>query len=144
MASIVIPHIQVGSGGGGGGGATYPQYPGTLRVVRAAVAALAAGASANLDSSDITTGTTGQLISVAISGTGPFQGSLRTVTAGAPSPSVQDILSWDGNTEPFTFPDPRFVQVAAAATFTGFRIIVTNCDTTQAQDYYATFYYQEV
>ena len=74
-----------------------------------------------------------------------LKGQLFTVLNGAPSSVKATLFSLAGTSEPWTVPSKKFfTQVEnATAGFDGFRLTVTNEDTTQAADVYVTFLFDQ-
>lgn len=108
-------------------------------------AALAAGGSTDLDSAQIGSGLTGKLAALLMTASVPLKGELKTVLNGVESGVLMTFFSRAGESVPLTMPNKDFFTQAEDATagFDGFRVTVTNLDTTQAADTYATFFYDE-
>lgn len=106
-------------------------------------ASVAAGGTATLDSAQVTSAKVGQLLQVIVAASVAWKAALYVVDGG-----VQSALKavWFSN-GPF---DGRFAARAftvtgnASAGLEGFRVIVTNLDTSEAADVYATFLWDEV
>lgn len=107
--------------------------------------AVAAGALTNIDSVPINVGKTAYLTGVLVTSSVPFKAVLRTVSNGVESdPKAVGIPAdrvWD-----FRSPGRNIISVAEdpGVGFDGFRLEVTNLDTSAVADIYATFYYDEV
>lgn len=108
-------------------------------------ATIAAGGTATLYSTAINTNKTGKLMGLVISSSVPLKIQLQTVTNDIASGNlvVRFIKSeggWDWKT-----PEKNFIKVirATASGFHGFRVIITNHDTSDAADVYATFFFDE-
>jgi hypothetical protein len=106
--------------------------------------AVAAGATANLDSANIGSGNTGKLLGLLVSSSVAFKAELQTVlNAVATTRAIVFSMNrlWDWKT-----PGRDFIAQAHSATagFDGFRVIVTNLDTSEAADVYVTFFYDEI
>jgi len=106
------------------------------------VASVAAGGQGDLDASQISSGTTGQLVQLVVSSSVPFKAELHTVTNAVPSGV---LVTWIGPSVDFTSAHKKFITVAqdAGAGLDTFRVTVTNLDTSEAADIYATFFYDE-
>ena len=132
--SAVAGVLQVDVLSGGGEvlptGATYNT---------ASSAALAAGASANLDSAEIVE--TEYIAQIGITSSVAFKGVIQEVNNGVAT-SVDTIFGLAGETVTWRPAHRRYVDVAATAGVDVFRVVITNMDTSQAADFYATFYYQ--
>lgn len=115
------------------------------QVSHATVAALAAGGSTDLDSAQITSGATGKLIAILLWSSVACKGQVQTVLNGAASSNkavfgcLAGIPSW------LTLPSREFITQVEDATagLDGFRVRVTNLETSQAADVYVTFFYDE-
>jgi hypothetical protein len=105
-------------------------------------ASVAAGGQADLDATQISSGLTGKLVQVIIASSVPFKATLHTVTNAAPSGV---LVTWIGRAVDTTFTHKKFITVAqnAGAGLDSFRITITNLDTSEAADVYATFFYDE-
>lgn len=107
---------------------------------------LASGASFDLDSAQIASGKTGELVAVSISSSIPVKADLHTVLNATPSAALETLFAPAGSTKIFKFPSKKFFTVSESASigFDGFRLTVTNLDPADAADVYVTFYYDEV
>jgi hypothetical protein len=108
-------------------------------------AVLAAGASTDLDSAQVSVGKTAKLVGVVMASSVALKGVLKTVANAVESADLAVFFSRPGEAAALPQPDKRFFAAAhdAGAGFDGFRLSVTNLDTGQAADAYATFYYDE-
>ncbi len=115
------------------------------QTAHATTVALAAGASTDLDSAQIASGKTGELVAIVMAASVALKGQLFTVLNGAPSTIKATLFSLPSTSEPWTVPSKKFFTQAqdAGAGFDGFRLTVTNEDTTQPADVYVTFLYDE-
>ena len=106
------------------------------------VASVAAGGQGDLDAAQISSGLTGKLVQLVVSSSAPFKAELYTVTNGVPSGV---LVTWIGHSVGFTLAHKKFITVAhnAGAGLDTFRVTVTNLDTSEAADVYATFFYDE-
>lgn len=105
---------------------------------------VAAGASVDLDSTQLSSGVTGKLLGLIVTASVPFKAELKTVLNGVPTSKVTYFSSdrkWDWRS-----PARDFISVTQSATpgLDAFRVTVTNLDTSEAADLYATFFYDEV
>jgi hypothetical protein len=105
-------------------------------------AALGAGSAVDLDFTAITTATTGQLVGVDATAAVPLKIEIKTVNAGTPTTRAVLFLQNSSNVQ-WRAPHKSFITQAGGAT-SRFRATVTNRDTTQASDVYATGYWDEV
>ena len=112
----------------------------------AASVAVAAGSSADLDSDQVAAGKTGKLVALLIGASVPVKAELKTVANGASSAVLAALFAKAGESRLARLPSREFVTQAhdAGAGLDGFRLTVTNLDTTRAADLYATFFYDEV
>ena len=110
------------------------------------VAALAAASSTDLDSAQISVGTTGQLIGLIISSSVPLKAILKTLLNAAESADKAVFFTQAANNQPILMPSKLFFTQAydAGVGLDGFRVTVTNLDGTAASDVYCTFLYDEV
>jgi len=104
---------------------------------------LAPASSGDIDSSNILAGKTGKLIHVIVSSSVAFKVSLRTVESGITSLAHVVAFSYDRVWE-FKAPDINYLTLD----YTGisddkFRVTVTNLDTSDSADFYATFFWDE-
>ena len=109
-------------------------------------AAVAAQASVDLDSDQISSGLTGQLVGLIITASVPVKATLKVVTNAADGPDLAVFFVHAGDTRITKMPSKRFFAVAhdAGAGLDAFRVAVLNNDTTQAADVYVTFLYDEI
>ena len=107
---------------------------------------LAAGGSTDLDSAQISVGTTGQLIGLIITSSVPLKAVLKTLLNAAESADKAIFFTNPANNVPIVIPSKLFFTQAhdAGVGLDGFRITVTNLDPTSASDVYCTFLYNEV
>ncbi len=105
--------------------------------------ALAAAAPADLDSTQIPSGLTGKLVAVLMSASVPLKGELKTVLNGVESGVLATIFSNAGQNGWIKLPNKDFVTQVEDVTagLDGFRLTVTNLDSENAADVYATFFY---
>lgn len=108
--------------------------------------ALAATSSADLNSAQISVGTTGQLIGLIITSSVPLKAVLKTLLNGAESADKAVFFTQIANNQPIIMPSKLFFTQAydAGVGLDGFRVTVTNLDGTAASDVYCTFLYDEV
>ncbi len=121
----------------------FAQAPESPQLAITTSASLAAGASVNLETGDITTGTTGKLEQVTIAASVPLKAEIATVVAG--TPTFRDVVfTTDGRlTFPWRPPHKNWLTNAGGST-RRFRVRITNQDNADAADVYATFYWDEV
>ncbi len=107
--------------------------------------ALAAGGSTDLDSAQISSGLTGKLVAVLMTASVSLKGELKTVLNGIESGVLMTFFSRAGESLPLNMPNKDFFTQAEDVTagLDGFRVTVTNLDTTQAADAYITYFYDE-
>ena len=126
----------------------FPVDPDAITAAKSSLATstdLAASASTDLDSAQISVGTTGELIGLIISSSIPLKAILKTLLNGAESSDLTVFFIKSCSSDPIRIPKKFFTQAHdAGAGLDGFRITVTNMDTTQASDVYCTFLYNEV
>lgn len=107
-------------------------------------ATVAAGASADLDSAQVTTDKTAHLLALVVASSVPFKAVLQSVLNGVATTKVVSFRpagnSWDWS------PPGGFITAVqdAGVGFDGFRVVITNLDTSEAADVYATFLYDEI
>ena len=106
-------------------------------------ATIAAGGQATHDSAQITSAKTGYLMGLVVSSSVMLKIELRTVLNGAASGNK---IVWFERNLPWTTPGKAFISQAqdAGGGFDGFRVVITNMDTSEAADVYTTFLYDEV
>lgn len=118
--------------------------PDSVQTNRATSSAVAAGSSDDLDSAQITSSKTGQLMQLVVAASVPFKVDLKTV-ADAVETTVLTLFSAGNRVEFVPATRRAFTQAqSAGAGFDGFRATVTNLDTSEAADLYATFIWDEV
>ena len=141
---IIIPQ-QWGATSGTTGGGTTP-LNGTPKSSRTGVTALAAQTSIDLDSDQISSGTTGRLVGILLGGNVRLQATLHTVVDGVASSVRMDFYHPFGATRYYAIPDARLFQApeSAAVGFDGFRMTVTNCEGISSGDILVTFIWEEV
>lgn len=123
-----------------------PQYITTATTSLDSSTDLAAAASTDLDSAQISVGTTGQLIALVITSSVPLKAILKTVLNNAESSDLGVFFTQPANNEIIEMPSKLFYTQAhdGGAGLDGFRVTVTNLDGSQASDVYCTFFYDEV
>ena len=108
--------------------------------------ATAAGGSDDIDSTQVSSGKTGQLLQVIVSATIFYKAELKIVTNGVAGSVVHTWIG--GPILPFPYtPSHKTLHTIAqdvTAGLDGFRVTVTNLDTNEAADIYATFEWDEV
>ncbi len=125
-----------------------PVDPAAITAAKTSLAtssALAATASTDLDSAQISSGTTGQLLGLIITSSVPLKAVLKTVLNAVESSDLAVFFTFPGST-PITMPSKLFFTQVESVTvgLDGFRVTVTNLDGTAASDVYCTFLYDEV
>lgn len=108
-------------------------------------ASLAPGSSIDLDSAQVSVGTTAKLLGLIITGAAPLKAVLKTLTNAAASSDLAVFFPKDDN--PIWMLSKEFFTVAhdAGAGLDGFRVTITNLNTgAAATDVYCTFLYDEV
>lgn len=125
-----------------GGGASTPTAP---KVVRATSSAVAAGSTATLTCTTISSGKTGKLAELVLTASVAIKADLQTVLNGTGT-TVATFFVQANSTLVFTTPHLNYITQAESVTagFDGFQVIITNNDTANAADVYATFLYDEV
>ena len=109
-------------------------------------AALAPGASVDLDSSQVSSGTTGKLMGLWVGATAPLKVEVKTVLNAAESVVLATAFSSAGQMAKLPLPSKDHITQAHSVTagFDGFRVTITNLDTGAAGvDVYATFFWDE-
>lgn len=150
-----IQHQRVKAQYGPDGSATdvshttpFPVIQGLLspQTSLATSASLAASSSIDLDSAQISVGTTGELVALIITGSVPLKAVLKTLLNAAESADLAVFFSLPGNMIPIILPSKKFFTQAydVGAGLDGFRVTVTNLDGTEASDVYCTFLYDEI
>lgn len=126
----------------------FPVIQGLLSPITslATTASLAASSSTDLDSAQITVGTTGELVALIMTASVPFKAVLKTLLNGAESSDLAVFFALPGNMVPIILPSKKFFTQAhdGGAGLDGFRVTITNLDGTEASDVYCTFLYDEV
>ena len=102
-------------------------------------AALAAGASVELSTSDLAE--TENLALAIVSSSVPFKAVFKTISNGA-SATLAVMFGEAGETVEFRPPHRAYVSVAASGGVDGFAVAITNMDTSEAADVYASWFYQ--
>lgn len=117
----------------------------TPKTTAAVAAALAAGGTTDLDSAQISSGLTGKLVSLLMTASVPLKGELKTVLNGVESAVLMTFFSRAGESVPLHMPNKDFFTQAEDATagLDGFRVTITNLDTSRAADAYLTYFYDE-
>jgi hypothetical protein len=117
----------------------------TPKTTAAIGAALAAGGTTDLDSAQISSGLTGKLVALLMTASVPLKGELKTVLNGVESAVLLTFFSRAGESVPLLMPNKDFFTQMEDATagLDGFRVTVTNLDTSQAADVYVTHFYDE-
>jgi hypothetical protein len=105
--------------------------------------ATAAGSSADIDSTQIGSGNTGKLIAFTVASTSSFKYVLSTVLNNAETAVLTDVC-WLSTKWTTPHRDMFTVAEDATAGLDGFRLAITNLDTSAACDSYATFFWDEV
>ena len=107
--------------------------------------AIAAGSPSDLDSAQISSGLTGKLVAILMSSSVPLKGELKTVLNGVDSSVLLTMFSKAGQNGMMKLPNKEFITQAenVAGGFDGFRLTVTNLDSENAADLYATFFFDE-
>ena len=108
--------------------------------------AISAGASSDIDSDQIASDKTGELVEVLLAASVPWKAQLKTVSKGVPTPALATIFGKAGETFVYRPTSKKFFTQAedVDAGFDGFRTTMTNLDTSQPADLYATYLYDEV
>jgi hypothetical protein len=108
--------------------------------------AVAAGSSVDLDSGQISVGTTAQLVGLIIASSVSVKATLKMTTNAADGPNLAVFFSQAGDTQPIRMPGKTFFTVAhdAGAGLDAIKVNVLNLDPTQAADIYVTFLYDEI
>lgn len=107
--------------------------------------ALAAGASVDLDGAAIASGKTGKLQSIYVSSTVPGKWHIKT-RDGAVETTIGVLFTGGLAGQPtaeWTPPDKRYDTIAHVGGDENFRVTVTNLDSENAADFYATLYFDE-
>jgi hypothetical protein len=120
-----------------GGGA--PAAPTTPTIDIATSAAVAAGTEVDLDSAAITE--TEFLTQVNLSASVAFKARI-TLVENTVETVIAELFGQAGTPITWTPPDRRYCQVDATAGTDVFRVQMTNMDTSEAADLYASFFYQ--
>lgn len=109
-------------------------------------ASLAAAGSTDLDSAQISTGKTGELLALVITSSVPLKAVLKTLLNAAESADKAVFFAQAANNDLILMPSKKFFTQAhdAGAGLDGFRVTVTNLDGSAASDVYCTFFYNEV
>jgi len=117
----------------------------TPKTTAATAALLAAGGTTDLDSAQIGSTLTGKLVALLMTASVPLKGELKTVLNGVESAVLLTFFSRAGESVPLNMPNKDFFTQAESVTagLDGFRVTVTNLDTTQTADVYVTHFYDE-
>lgn len=102
-------------------------------------AALAAGSSVDLSTDDLAE--TENLSMATVTSSVPFKAILKSIENGA-STTIAVMFGRAGETVVFTPPHRSYISVAATGGTDTFTWSVTNMDTSEAADVYASFFYQ--
>ena len=103
-------------------------------------ASLSAGGNTDLTTSDIA-GTTGKLMAIDVGASVPLKIDIQTVSGGRTTHST--IFSRAGHSLFWKTPHPDMITQTGGAG-NGFGVSITNLDTSEAADVYATLYWDEV
>ena len=118
----------------------------SLQRNRGTLVAIAAGGSGDIDSAQITAAKTGQLLQLVVSSSVFFKIDLKTVTNAIESAVLH--TEFGGPLDKVDFKPVHKAAFAVAqdagAGLDAFRVTVTNLDTGEAADFYATWIYDEV
>lgn len=108
--------------------------------------ALAAGSQVDLDSAQVTVSTTAKLVALFVNSSVPIKAVLKTLLNGAASSDLAVFFIQPNGAQLIVMPSKEFfTQVHDAGVgLDGFRVTVTNLDTSQPSDVYCTFLYDEV
>lgn len=110
----------------------------------ASSSSVSAGSSDDLDSAQVTSSTTGKLVAIIMGASVPLKGELKTVLNGVASSTLITFFTPALETRIFEIPKNFITQAEdATAGLDGFRVTVTNLDTSQAADVYVTFLWDE-
>ncbi len=104
---------------------------------------LAAGASVDLETPDITTGTTGNLEQVTIAASVPLKAEIKTRDGAAIALRDTVFTSEAHLTQIWRGPNKKYVTQVGGTT-RRFRVTLTSLDNIDAADVYVTFFYDEV
>lgn len=133
--------IRVNVVAGGGSGAPSLESP---QRAFASATSVAAGASTTLDGTQITSNKTGHLLELVVSSSVPFKVEVYTVTNGVAGTLSMAAVVLDRVWGWQAFARGLIVAPAdPGAGFDGFRVVVTNLDTSEPADVYATFFWDE-
>ena len=122
-------------------------FPGTLSPVMCPLSQinLAAGASVNLDTFNISAGTTARLNKIHVASSAACKWEIRAVDNGIVTAPFDVIITPPGSDD-WTVPeepiDDEFIMLRGSLT-SNWRITVTNLDSANAADVYATPYWYE-
>lgn len=112
----------------------------------ATVATVAAGSTGSVDSTQLSSGVTGKLLSFEADGSAAFKVELQTVLNGVPTTRITKI-SRGGQGVSWKTPHKDLISQAESATagFDGFRLLFTNLDTgSGSTDFHGSFLWDEV
>lgn len=102
---------------------------------------LSAGGNADLTASDITGSTTGKLLALDFGATVPLKVNIQIVSGGRTT--FTTVFSRAGQSGRWETPHPDFITQAGGAG-NAFGVSITNLDTSESADVYATPYWDEV
>lgn len=122
-----------------------PEHAESIQAAHGSASSIAAGSSSDIDSTQISASKTGKLIGLVVGATVALKIELKTVTNGVASSTLLTTFSLPGIPREFKSPHKDAFTVAqdAGAGLDAFRVTVTNLDTSDAADAYATFIYDE-
>lgn len=109
------------------------------------VLTVSAGSTGSVDSTQLTSGTTGKLLGFAASGSVPFKVELQTVLNAVAT--LRLVKFGRGDDIEWRAPHKEFITQVESVTagLDGFRLVFTNMDTgSGSADFYATFFWDEV
>lgn len=121
--------------------------PDSIQITHDSSASVAAGGTGDIDTAQINSSLTAKLMQVVCAGTVAWKAELKTVTNAVESSTLHTWFGGPGigsgdfvpvTKEAFT------VAQDAGAGLDAFRVTMTNLDTSEAADLYATFIYDEV
>jgi len=105
---------------------------------------IAAGGATNLESAQVSSGKTGKLLSVVFGASIALKAELQTVLNGVGTTRMV-LFSLAGQDRIFQSPSKEFITQTESVTagLDGFRLVITNLDTSQSADVYGTFLFDE-
>jgi hypothetical protein len=101
---------------------------------------LAAGSNVDLTTADITTATTGKLAGIDITASIPMRCDVQTVSGARTTHTT--VFTQAGETREYRTPHADYVTQAGGAG-NGFGVSITNLDTSEPADVFATVFWQE-